>query len=180
MPRAAATLVLIAALGPLAACSSGEPLAQPTGDCAPTCAGRPVAEFAGYQEARDAFTRQSGDEVLLATLEDAAWLKYEGTPDEVAEKHKAYFDYGYTTFDVVLRAKEFTQPTREVFLLEDSNGKRVSGKPLTYKGQMQRVGDRWMYTFSLSFQHTITSDIRWIKLTRMKDGVFVEWTFPGA
>ncbi len=175
MRTAMTCLIVLTVLG---GCQSGgEQIAQPTGYCQPTCAGRACAEFADYETAREAFTRQSKDKVLLASLEDASWLRFEGTPDEVAEKHKAYFDYGYTTFAVVLRAKEFSQPTKEVFLLEDSTGKRVTGKPLTYRGALQRVDDRWTYTFSISFQHTITSEIQWLKLTRMADGEFVEWQF---
>lgn len=175
MLRAAPCLLFLALLG---ACQNGgERLAETSGACAPTCAGRECASFTNYAEAREAFTRQSKEQVILATLEDAAWLKFEGLPDEVAEKHKAYFDYGYTTFEVVLRAKKFSQPTKEVFVLEDSAGKRVQSKPLTYRGALKRVDDRWMYTFSISFRHTITSDTQWLKLTRMNDGEFVEWQF---
>lgn len=175
MLRAATCLL---ALVVSAGCNSGgERIAQPTGACQPTCAGRGCAEFASYEAAREAFTRQSQEQVLLATLEDAAWLRFEGSPEDVANRHKAYFDYGYTTFAVVLRAKEFSQPTKEVFLLEDSNGKRVTSKPLTYRGALKRVDDRWTYTFNISFQHTITSDIKWLKLTRSVDGEFVEWQF---
>ncbi len=75
MLRAAPCLIVLALLG---GCQNGgERIAQTTGDCAPTCAGRPCATFANFGEARDAFTRQSKEQVILATLEDAAWLKFE-------------------------------------------------------------------------------------------------------
>ena len=34
-----------------------------------------------------------------------------------------------------------------------------------------------MFTFSMSFKHTLTSDLTWIRLTRQLDGSTVEWRF---
>ena len=159
----------------------GDTLAPPTGPCAPTCAGATATEtYADYQSAQKAFARQSEDGTLMATLEDAAWLRFEGDPETVAKNHRAYFDYGYTAFKVLLRASEFTQPTKEQFVLEDSAGARVSGRPVTYQGSIKPVGDRWEYRFDLAFKHTITKELRWLKLTRVADGATVEWTFPGV
>jgi hypothetical protein len=178
MQRTSIALALLTVLA--CGCNSGPAPFPASGACTPTCAGGATASFAAYKEAKDAFTRMSEDEVLVATLEDAAWLRYEGDPETVQANHRAYFEYGYTTFQVVLRAKEFSQPTKEEFVLEDSAGARVVGRPVTYQGALKPAGDRWEYTFTLSFQHAITSDLRWLKLTRVADGAFVEWTFPGA
>ena len=93
------------------------------------------------------------------------------------EAVRAYFDYGYTTFSVVLRAKEYTRPTSEVYLLEDDAGARVQSKPVTFEGSMQLTGDRWEFRFELSFQHAISKDTKWLRLTRVKDGESVEWSF---
>jgi len=166
----------------LAACQGNEnkgPGAK--GRCAPTCAGGVQGPgFQTYEAGREAFTRQSADGVLLATLEDASWLRFEGAPAEVQKNHSAYFEWGYTTFQVILRAKEFSQPTKEAFVLEDSTGARIAGKPLSFQGNMKTVDDRWQYAFNLSFDHTISKEVRWLRLSRMRDGETVEWEFPGA
>ena len=164
----------------LVACQGNEakgPSAK--GSCVPTCAGGAQAPaFSSYQAGREAFTRMSPGGVLTATLEDAIWLRFEGDPATVQKAHRAYFDYGYTTFQVILRAKEFSQPTLEAFVLEDSTGARIAGKPLTYQGNMKTVDDRWQYAFNLSFDHTISKNVRWLRLSRMRDGESVEWSFP--
>ena len=182
MPRA---LWILALLPCLAACSGikmgNTSTAAATGSCQPTCGGGPVAQFESYDKARQAFTRSSPDGVLNATLEDVAWLRFEGDPDTVERNHRAYFEYGYTTFQVMLRAREFTRPTDETFILQDGRGARIVGSPIAYKGGMQTVDDRWQFTFELSFQHALGTDCQWIKLTRMLDGESVEWRFtPGT
>jgi hypothetical protein len=152
-----------------------------TGTCAPTCGGRAPAAFEDYRKAKAAFTRSSRDGVLNATLEDVAWLRFEGSPDEVEKNHRAYFEYGYTSFQVTLRAHEFTRPTDESFVLQDGRGARIVGKPISFQGGMQTVDDRWQFTFELSFQHALGTDCQWIKLTRVLDGESVEWRFtPGT
>lgn len=169
--------VLAVACG-LAACrNSPEDGVLPGGNVLPTVAGRAGPEFADATAARAAYTRRTEDGVLTATLEDAAWLRYAGAPAEVERQHRAYFVDGYTTFEVVLAAKEFTQPTRELFLLEDNAGRRVVTKPVTYKSAMALVQDRFRFTFSLSFQHAITADTKWVRLTRQSDSSTLEWVF---
>lgn len=172
--RISSLLLLVSSL---AACNSNESGPPTTGNVTPTVAGGSATTgFAGYQEAKEAFTRGSEDGVLIATLEDAAWLRFEGSPEEVQENHKAYFEYGYTSFKVILRAREFTRPTTETFILEDSAGARISARPVTFNGNLITVDDRWQYEFDLAFRHTITRDVQWIKLTRAIDGEYVEWT----
>jgi hypothetical protein len=179
MLRCLGILLLLPAL---VACQSDKadgPAAK--GSCMPTCAGGAQAPgFNSLKVGREAFTRMSPDGVVTATLEDALWLRFEGDPATVQKAHRAYFDYGYTTFQVILRAKEFTQPTTEAFVLEDSSGARIAGKPLTYQGNLKPVGDRWQYAFNLSFDHTISKQVRWLRLTRLRDGESVEWSFPEA
>lgn len=175
MLRLPGLLLLIVALA-TAACNSNDDGPPATGQVTPTVAGgAPSPGFTDYQTAREAFTRGSPDGVVIATLEDAAWLRYEGPAEEVEKNHRAYFEYGYTTFKVILRAREFTRPTGETFLLEDSQGARVSARPLSFRGNMTTVGDRWQYEFDLAFQHTITKDTQWIRLTRVADRESVEW-----
>jgi hypothetical protein len=143
----------------------------------PTVAGGADASYTGLEEATRAFTRQSG--TLTATLEDAAWIRLEGDSARAEERHKAYFQYGYTTFQVVLRSKEFTQGTSEEFLLEDSLGARHTGRPLRYEGAMKLEDNEWWTNrFTVSFPHVISGDVRWIRLSRVKDASTVEWTFP--
>jgi hypothetical protein len=169
----------------LAACSgvkSGNTSTSSSkGACTPTCEGGSIAQFEDYQAARAAFSRSSADGVLNAALEDVAWLRYEGDADTVEKNHRAYFEYGYTTFQVTLRAHDFTRPTDETFILEDGRGARIAGKPISYQGGMQTVEDRWQFTFDLSFQHALGSDCQWIRLTRAVDGESIEWSFtPGT
>ncbi|MDJ0521134.1 MAG: hypothetical protein QNJ90_03570 [Planctomycetota bacterium] len=173
----ARALTILACLVLMAGCTSDGDGAPASGVATPTVAGGPTPTYTDYATAREAFTRRSDDGVLGATLEDAAWLRFEGDAETVQKAHRAYFDYGYTSFKIILRAKEYTRPTEEVFLLEDDGGARVQGKPVTFTGSMRLVDDRWQFTFDLSFQHAITKDTRWLRLTRVKDNATVEWSF---
>ena len=83
-------------------------------------------------------------------------------------------------FQVELRSKEFTQPTAEVFLLEDSKGRSIPGSPIRFDGSPVLVDDRYFSTFQLSFQHAISREVAWIRLTRTCDGSSVEWQFEHA
>lgn len=173
--------LLLAALGGLcvAACQSG-PSYAPKAPCAPTCAGGGSAgSYGGYEEARRAFTRATKDGAFTATLEDVAWLRFEGDEESTVKQHRAYFEQGYTTFQIVLRTKDFTQPTGESFVLQDSSGARLSGRPVTYQGAMGQEQEKYAARFSVSFRHAITSDLTWVRLTRSSDGGTLEWTFPG-
>ena len=171
------TLVLATILLGLAACQSA-PAIQPSGVVQPTVAGVVPPTYRCAEDGHREFTRVCGS--VTATLEDASWLVFEGDPATVEQNHRAYFQYGYTTFQVELRAKEFTQPTEETFVLEDSQGRRIPGSPLAYEGSPVLVDDRYYSCFPLSFQHTITRDIAWIRLTRLMDGSSVEWKFAHA
>ena len=160
-------------------CSSGGKKTgpQPMGYVLPTVAGRQASTFTNGIEAREAFTRRAGS--LQATLEDAVWLRYAGDPETVAKDHCAYFDYGYTTFQVETHCKEFVQPTSETFILEDSCGARLTGSPLCYDSSPRLIQGRFFTAFTLSFRHTLTKDIRWIRLRWPKpaDGSTLEWRF---
>lgn len=178
-------LVLVFALALAVAASWGCTTPQnpygASGACCPTVAGGPSnSRFQNYRAARDAFTRQSKEGVLVATMKDASWLRYEGSPDDVMEKHKDYFEFVYTSFEVVLRPKEFTNPVKETFILEDSSGVRLSGSPVTYEASMIPVEDRHQFTFDLAFNHRVSTGVTWIRLTRAFDGETVEWTFDEA
>lgn len=170
-------LVLLCLLVLVGCSSGGSQGPQPTGYVLPTVAGRRASAFESGVEARQAFTRRGGS--LLATLEDATWLKYLGCPEEIAKEHRAYFDYGYTTFQVETHAKDFVQPTCETFVLEDSSGARMTGSPTCYEGAQELVQGRYFASFSLSFRHTLTKDIRWIRLSwpKCQDGSTLEWRF---
>jgi hypothetical protein len=170
-----ASLALLA----LAGCQSPSKTAY-TGACQPTVEGCSGGSYAGRDAARKAFTRITPDGSLTATLEDVAWLRYEGVEEEVVQKHRAYFDQGYTTFEVTLFTKDFTQPTAETFTLEDSSGARLTAKPVTYSGNMGLENERYAARFSISFRHAITRDLTWVKLTRLAGGESLEWTFPGG
>ena len=149
----------------------------PTGNVMPTVAGRAPAPFADAEAAREAFTRRTENEEFAASLEDVAWLRYEGTPEDVEKNHRAYFEEGYTTFQVLMSIEEFTQPTKETFVLEDSSGRRVVSKPVTYRSAMASGRDAFTFTFNLSFQHAVTADTRWLTLTRQADGASLRWDF---
>ncbi|MCA9315174.1 MAG: hypothetical protein R3F05_13465 [Planctomycetota bacterium] len=147
------------------------------GSVQPTVAGRAPVAWADAATARDAFTRQAPDGTVTATLQDASWLRFEGPPEEVEERYRAYFLEGYTTFDVILVTEEFGKPTDETFLLEDSAGRRAVSRPFRYDGQMGSGRGGFASHFELSFQHAITQDTRWVRLTRQSTGTSVEWRF---
>lgn len=170
--------LLAALLGlALAACSSTQPAYPPTGPCKPTTQGLPSGAYGDFDTAHTAFARSSACGSFTAVLEDVAWLRFEGCEEDVLKKHRAYFEQGYTTFQVGLFTKDFTQPTNETFMLEDSNGARLSGKPVTYQGTMGQEGDRYAARFSISFRHSLTAELDWLRLTRVADGLSVEWIF---
>jgi hypothetical protein len=173
----APTLLLLAA----AACQQGPPPGggPPSGAVTPTVAGAADAGYGSLAAAKAAFTRTGG--TLTATLEDASWIRLEGDPAGAEKRHRAYFEFGYTSFEVTLRSLQFTQPTAEQFLLEDSSGQRLTGRPISYEGALRLEDNRWWTNrFALSFPHTLSADVRWIRLTRVSDGSQVEWTFPAA
>lgn len=170
-------LLLLSLVAP--ACQSGSSAPPPSGVILPTVAGVVPASFGSLTEGRAAFTRSCGS--LTVTLEDSSWLRFEGDAATVEAAHRAYFEYGYTTFQVELRSKCFTQPTGEVFLLQDSMGRSIPGQPLVFQGAPVLVDDRYFSRFDLSFQHVLTRDLTWIRLTRQADGSAVEWrTTPCA
>src|SRR5262245_56088834 len=170
MRRSALALLLALPAAALAACQQGPPPPPSTGSVVPTVAGGPEgASYADLDAARAAFTRSCGS--VTAVLEDASWLRLEGASCEVVNNHRAYFEYGYTSFEVTLRSKGFSQPSLEEFLLEDSQGARVSGRPLAYQGAMKLEDNEWWTNhFSLAFHHAIGTDTQWIRLTRVSDG----------
>lgn len=171
-----ATLGALLLLG----CQGGTPKYQPSGAVTPTVAGSPAPAFANYDQAREAFTRASTNNVVIATLKDSAWLRFSGDPSAAMTRHRDYFDYGYTAFEITLRTPDNVKAAEETFVLEDSNGTRQVGKPLRYESEMTLVEDRFQYTFDLAFRHSLTKDIRWIRLTREEDGEVVQWEFPAG
>lgn len=170
-----ASITAFALLG--AACQGSTARLPAAAAVQPTVAGRAPVAWGDASTARDAFTRQDPKEILTATLQDASWLRFEGPPAEVEERYRAYFLEGYTTFDVVLVTEEFGKPTEESFLLEDSAGRRAVSRPVRYDGQMGSGRGGFASRFELSFQHAITQDTRWIRLTRQIDGTTLEWRF---
>lgn len=163
------------ALG-LTACQGASPYA-PKAPCQPTCSGDSGEAYADFESGHKAFTRATKDGSLTATLEDVSWLRFGGDEATLLKKHRAYFEQGYTTFEVVLRTKDFTQPTAESFVLEDSRGARLAGRPVTYQAGMGMEQEKFANRFSVSFRHAITRDLAWIRLTRTADGGTLEWIF---
>jgi hypothetical protein len=172
-------LLPTALAGGLAACSSA-PSAAPAGQCRPTVQGVAPEGFATAQAAVAAFARSSPDGAFRAVLEDVAWLRFEGDEEAVIKKHRAYFEQGYTTFSVTLMTKGFVQPTGEVFLLTDSLGAHLTGKPITYASTMGQEEERFAARFQVSFHHAISRDVEWVRLKRQADGHELEWVFPWA
>lgn len=179
-PTTASAVLVVLLLAAATGCQNRPPgEGVPGGDVSPTVAGGPEASFASFQEAKLAFTRSAG--TLTATLEDAAWIRLEPNPAQAEQRHRAYFEFGYTSFEVTIRSLRFTQPTAEEFLLEDSLGGRLTSKPISYEGAMRLEENQWWTNrFSVSFAHTLTADVRWIRLTRVSDGSQVEWAFPAG
>ncbi len=173
---------LILLLLTLAACvgcqGGGGNFPASTGEVLPTVVGRKPMVFETREEAVRAFTRIGGS--VSATLEDAVWLRFEGDTATVAREHRAYFEHGFTTFHVELRSTEFTQPVKETFVLEDSEGHRVCGSPTCYDGCGGLREGKYFCSFDISFRHVITRDLKWIRLTRPLDGSVVEWSFEAA
>ena len=134
------------------------------------------AAFADLETARAAFTRHDGP--LTAILEDAAWIRYEPDPGTAEERHAAYFE-GRTAFQVTTVTKAFLRPTEETYVLEDSNGVRLTARPTTYKGEILKFGPaRFLSTFTLEFSHALTKDVKWVRLLRdAPEGGRVEWGF---
>ena len=159
----------------LPACQSGPQGPPPSGWVQPTVAGRTPMQFSSLEQGKAAFTRRSDS--MTALLEDASWLRFEGDPACVQANHRAYFEYGYTTFQVELRSREFTRPTQETFILEDSSGLRTPGRPVQFTGAPILVDDRYFSTFVIAFRHTISAELQWVRLTRPADGTWVEWQF---
>lgn len=172
---ASALLVAVA----VAACNNG-PSYPNRGKSQPTVEGGTAsAAYPDLAAARSAFTRSDGG--MTATLEDAAWIRYEPDSAAAPDRHPEYFA-GLTTFDVALLTDHFARPTDEDFLLEDSTGMRVTSKPGSYKSDLKTgFGPRNAATFKLVFKHTMSKAVRWLRLSRSGEGGGkVTWEFPGA
>ena len=159
-------------------CSHG-PSFERAGNATPTVSGGAPPSYASLEAARNSFSRTDGP--LTAILLDAAWIRLEPDPSKAEERHPEYFQ-GFTSFDVRLETQTFFRPTDETYLLEDSTGKSVTAKPVSYKGDFQSgFGPKFAATFKLVFPHAMSKEVRWLKLTRQaaKDGK-VSWEFPGG
>jgi len=172
MPHA--TRLALLAFAALAACNT----TPARGVARPTVEGGCGAPYAGYEEARAAFTRSQGP--LTAVLADASWIKLEPDCTCAETRHPEYFE-GLTVFDVTVQSNNFCRPTEEDYLLEDSTGARVTAKPKTFKGDIKRgFGPHNVAVFKLVFAHAMSKDVRWLRLTRNgPEGGVVEWDFPG-
>ena len=161
----------------LCACSGG-PSYPARGDARPTVEGGSGAGYADFEAARAAFTRNKGP--LTATLSDVSWIRLEGDRAKAEERHRDYFQ-GLTEIDVTLNTEHFARPTEEDYLLEDSTGARVSACPVSYKGDTAKgFGPKHVANFTVTFPHTMSKNVRWLRLTRQApEGGSVEWTFPG-
>ena len=163
----------------VAACNNG-PSYPNSGKSQPTVEGGTAgAAYGDLAAARAAFARSDG--AMTATLEDAAWIRFEPNPAAASERHPEYFA-GLTTFDVVLLTEHFARPTDEDYLLEDSAGARVTAKPVSYTADMKTgFGPRNAAAFKLVFKHTMSKSVRWLRLTRAGEGGGkVMWEFPGT
>ena len=176
--RARLGLAALAALS-LAACQN-QPTCPPKGPCEPTVEGSGGNAYTDFDAAKRAFTRTTKDNTLSATLEDVAWLRFEGDEETIVKKHRAYFQQGYTTFEMTSLTKDFVQPTGEMFVLTDSAGARATARPATYQASMGQEQERYAARFTVSFRHAITRDLAWVRLTRQTDGQTLEWAFPGG
>jgi hypothetical protein len=171
-PSAGAFLVVLALVG----CTTGRAFSR-TGALQPTVAGRPPVAYGSLEEAKAAFSRSNGP--MTALLEDAAWIRLEGDPAAAAERHSAYFE-GLTTIQIQLATDFIARPTLETFVLEDSTGARVTGQPLSFKGDVGKgFGPRILTYCTITFDHSLTAQARWLRLTREGEGGGqVEWVFP--
>src|SRR5205814_4531666 len=68
----------------------------------------------------------------------------------------------------------------EEYLLKDSNGARVTSKPISFRGDVKRgFGPHNLATFRLVFGHVLSKDARWLRLTRnAPEAGMVQWDFP--
>ncbi len=157
-------------------CTRGKTF-EASGIATPTVAGGGAAAYQDVEAAKAAFSRTGGP--LTATLEDVAWIRLEPDTHAAPERHPEYFS-GLTTFLVRLETEKFIRPTEQTFLLEDSTGIRVTSKPESYTGDVQGgFGPRWLAEFKLVFPHTMSKDVRWLKLTlEGVGGATVRWDFP--
>ena len=163
----------------LAACNQGKTFPN-SGTSQPTVQGGAAAPvYPDLAAARAAFTRSDG--AMTATLEDAAWIRFEPNAAAATERHPEYFA-GLTTIQMTLLTEHFARPTEEEYLLEDSTGARVTAKPDSYKGDLKTgFGPRNAATFKLAFNHTMSKSVRWLRLTREGEGGGkVTWEFPGS
>src|SRR5687767_6701410 len=162
IPRASPFLVLLA----LASCRSG-PRYEPQGEVSPTVAGTTPRAYADLVSAKTAFARTDGP--LTAVLEDASWIRLEPDPEQAAERHPDYAA-GLTAFEVTVETDGFVRPTDEVYVLTDSTGRSVSAKPASYRNAAEVGGRKQVATFTLSFRHILSKDVRWIRLDRQGAG----------
>ncbi len=171
---AAVALATLLALG----CTRGKTF-ESTGSATPTVAGGPAPVYPDVEAAKTAFSRTDGP--LTATLEDVAWIRLEPDTRTAPARHPEYFS-GLTTFIVRVETEKFVRPTEETFLLEDSSGIRVTSKPESYTGDVKGgFGPRWLAEFKLVFPHTMSKDVRWLKLSREgQGGGSVRWDFPAG
>ena len=170
---------LTAAAFAAVACNNG-PSYPDRGTATPTVeGGKGGGAYPDVTAAKLAFTRQDGG--MTATLEDAAWIKFEPDTATASARHPEYFA-GLSTIQMTLLTEHFSRPTDGDFLLEDSTGFRGTAKPDSYRGDLKTgFGPRNAATFKLVFKHTMSKDVRWLRLTSTGEGAGkVTWEFPGA
>ena len=171
----ATALAALLALG-AAGCTRGTVYSR-SGTLQPTVAGRPAATFTTLEQAKAAFSRSQG--AMTATLEDAAWIRLEPDAPGAAKRHPHYFE-GLTTFQIQVATDQIVRPTQENYVLEDSTGNRVASTPALFKTDLgEGFGPRVLTEFTVTFQHTLSREMRWIRLTREGvGGGTVTWEFP--
>jgi hypothetical protein len=159
----------------LSACSGSSFPAR--GDARPVVQGGAAGGYESYEAARQAFTRSQG--ALTATLVDASWVRLEGDRAKAEDKHRDYLS-GLTEIEVLVQTQHFARPTEEDYLLEDSLGTRLTARPISYKGDTSKgFGPKHVAQFNLTFPHTMSKDVRWLRLTRQApEGGSVQWDFP--
>jgi hypothetical protein len=106
-------------------------------------------------------------------------LRLEGDRAKTETLHRDYLE-GLTEFEVLLQTQHFARPTEEDYLLEDSTGVRLTARPISYKGDTAKgFGPKHVAQFNLTFPHTMSKDVRWLRLTRQgAEGGVVQWDFP--
>ena len=148
------------------------------GSIAPTVAGTAGATtYPSPEAAKAAFSRTNGP--LTAVLEDVTWIRLEADPQTAEQRYASYFR-GLTVIDVQIHTANFARPTEETYLLEDSAGVRVTSKPETFTSAIQGgLGPKFFAEFQLTFPHTLSKDVRWVRLTRQApEGGTVTWDMP--